>query len=410
MNAPRDPSIMRWIGALAAATAVLLAGGSCGSLVETGELSPATDGGHQPSDAATQRSREAATSDARALARKEAAARDTGSGPSVDASTKPPGPDAGAHADAKTDAHDAPPACTANCATGTACTVSSACASGVCTDGTCAAGATLLAGDVTNGMVLRYTVTKTGAPVLSLAIPSPHANAPIVAASGELFVGDFTDGMLMRFLDPYGTPVPNGSIPGLDDPQALVLVDHQLWAASSGSGSIVQLAFGDAGAASVAQTITSGLSEEIRGIAWNGAARVAYVTLCCGTDEIAMFSVAADDSTTALSVYRDTLLDNPNGIVLSPWNELFVANAGQDTILRYTLDDAGAPTANGAVTGNGLSTPVSIAFTPWGEMYVTDQGTNMLSRFAFDSAHTATPNGTFSPAPSIVGGWLYIAP
>jgi hypothetical protein len=402
--------IVRWIGAIAAASAILVAGASCGSLVETGELSPETDGGHHPGDAETQRRHEAATSEAGVEARKEAAASDTGSGRSADASTRPPDPDASSHVDAHKDAHDAAPACMADCATGTACTVNAACASGVCMDGTCAAGATLFAGDVMNGMVLRYTVTKTGAPVLSLAIASPHANAPIVAPSGELFVGDFTDGTLLRFLDPYGAPVANGSISGLADPQALVFVDHELWVANSGSGGVVQLAFGDAGAVSATKTFTSGLSQSIRGIAWDSAARVAYVPLCCGTNEIAMFSVAADDSTTALPTFVDTRLDNPNGIVLSPWNELFVANAGQNNVLRYTLDGAGNPTANGAVTGNGLSTPVSIAFTPWGEMYVTDQGTNMLSRFTFDSAHAVTPNGTFSPAPHVVGGWLYIAP
>ena len=192
------------------------------------------------------------------------------------------------------------------------------------------------------------------------------------------------DGTLQRFLTPYGTPAANGTIPGLPDPQALVFVDNQLWVAVSGSGTVVQLAFSDAGTATMASKITAAVTKNIRGIAWSPTARVAYVTLCCGTDHILEYTVAADDSVTLLSTITGNGLKNPNGVVVSPWNELFVANAGDNNILRLP---ARCVRERDRERQRQRQQPVDTGeprrFTPWGEMYVTDQGNNLLSRFTF---------------------------
>jgi sugar lactone lactonase YvrE len=412
MATPRPRRTTRWIAVVLALGALELTAVACGSLVATGIVSGDGDGGHLSTDGSTHVDHDASGEAAVVPRDAPAAGKDAGKDGGKDAKTveldgssihKDAGPSA--------DAHDAAPVCTSDCPAGATCASNAVCASGVCNLGECAASVTLFAGDTADGGVLRYTVFQDGGPSLSLDFPSPSANGVVVGPTGELFVGDYADGNLQRFLTPYGTPVSNGVIPQLAGPEALVFVDDQLWVAVSGSGAeVAQLAFSDAGTANVASKITAAITKNIRGIAWSPTVRAAYVTLCCGTNHILEYTVAADDSVTSLGTIMGNGLDNPNGIAISPWNELFVANAGANNILRFTLDAAGNATANGNITGNSLSTPVSLAFTPWGEMYVTDQGSNLLSRFTFDAARAAVPNGTFSPAPHVIGGWLWMAP
>jgi len=308
-----------------------------------------------------------------------------------------------------TDAHDAAIACAPACADGSPCTANADCASSVCTAGVCAASTWMFGGDVADGLFVRYAIAKGQAPVLSLAYPSPSASFPLVGPTGELFVGDYTGGSLQRYLDPYGAPSANGTIGSLSNPQGLIFVDDRLWVTNQGGGNIVVLAFSDAGVSSVAATISSGLSDVIREVAWSPVTRVAYVSLCCGKDKILGFPVAADGSVTGSFTNSDAALNNPNGVIVSPWNELFVANAGANSILRYSLSASGAMSPNGSITGNGLGLPVSLAFAPWGELFVTNQSNNTLSRFTFDASHAASSNETYSPAHTI-GGWLWIPP
>jgi hypothetical protein len=383
------------------ATAVLVVtlATSCGGLAETGVITVGGDAG-QAHDTGTRPSHPDATT------------RDTG-GTKVDAghdATTPKHDAALPKADSGVDAADAAPPCSSQCAVGDPCTTNVMCASDVCTLGACAPGATLFAGDLADGKLLRYTVAQDAGPSLSTEVDAAHANGAIVDPAGNLLVGDFTDGTLLRFRGPYGTIEPIGSLSGVEDPQALTRVDDEVWVANSGKGEIDRVAFGDGGAPMLEGKITDHITDDIRQIAWYAEARVAYVTLCCGTNDVLVLSVAADHTASLVATLTGNGLDNPNGVVVSPWNELFVANSGAGTILRYTLDASGNATPHGIIAGNGLSVPVAMAFTPWGELYVTNQGTNTLSRFTFDETHTVTPNGTFSPAPYVTGGWLWIAP
>lgn len=379
---------------------VALAAG-CGGLAETGVITQGGDAGRPHDGGSPPKTPDATRPDARAT---HVDAGHDATTPRHDA--PPPRIDAGVGADAT----DATPPCTSQCAVGAPCTANAMCASDVCTLGACAPGATLFAGDLADGKLLRYTVTQDAGPVLSTEVDAAHANGMMVDAVGDLLVGDFTDGTLLRFRGPYGTIMPIGSLSGIADPQALTGVDDEVWVANSGKGEIHCVAFADGGTPMLAGKITADITDDIRQVAWYAAARVAYVTLCCGTDDILVLSVNTSHAASLVTTLTGNGLDNPNGVVLSPWNELFVANSGAGTVLRYTLDASGNATPNGFIAGNGLSVPVGMAFTPWGELYVTNQGTNTLSRFTFDETHTVTPNGTFSPAPYVTGGWLWIAP
>jgi hypothetical protein len=86
---------------------------------------------------------------------------------------------------------------------------------------------------------------------------------------------------------------------------------------------------------------------------------------------------------------------HPDGMVLMPWGELFVADLSDNSIERFLVDGQGNATPNGHITGNGLSSPLGIVLAPWGEIFVGNEGTGTLSRFTFDSSHTAVSNGTF---------------
>ena len=243
----------------------------------------------------------------------------------------------------------------------------------------------------------------------SSAAPTPlaSANYSAIGPTGELFVGSYGGGFIQRYLNPLTTLTPNGTIPGVSGPELVIFVDQQLWVANSGAGNIQQFSFNAAGVVANAGVISAGLNGNLRGIAWAPTSRVAYATLCCGTNTVQPYLVAANDTVTALTPFGGNGLSNPNGDVVTPWGELFIANSGANSIVRYSLSATGVATANGTITGNSLSTPVAMAFAPWGEMYVTNQGNNTLSRFTFDANHNATANGAFATAPYAAGALTF---
>jgi hypothetical protein len=147
---------------------------------------------------------------------------------------------------------------------------------------------------------------------------------------------------------------------------------------------------------------------------WNAPSRDLYVSQCCSTYAIQHFRVAANDNATALPAITGNSLADPHGMVIMPWGELVVANAGPypnnggTTLLRFKIDAQGSTTANGTIAGNGILFPIGLALTLWGELFVANNA-GVLSRFTFDSSHAAVPNGTFTtPAPYL--NWIAIVP
>jgi hypothetical protein len=300
-----------------------------------------------------------------------------------------------------------------------------------------AGAATMFLSDGISSAVYRYALRPGVDPVLNdtITVTAPGgtgtqqtATGMAMSPAGELFVADFSTGAIFRVLSPLGTPATNGSavVSGIGNPEEIRFVDDELWvpnvtsACSTTPESIVRVGFDVQGNASLAGTVTAGSIGANRGMLWVAATRDLYIGQCDPVDAIQHYRVAADHSATALTPLTGNGLYNPHGMVLTPWGELIVANAGQAvspgmSLLRFTLDAQGNATPNGTISGNGLDFPIGLAFAPWGELFAVNQGTATLSRFTFDSVHAAVPNGTFViPGPTVAEqgglGWILIVP
>jgi glucose/arabinose dehydrogenase len=271
-----------------------------------------------------------------------------------------------------------------------------------------------VADDIDN-LVYRYNLTPGGAaPVLTGTIADNSAYAPAIRSTGELFVGNYlAAGTINRFLSPLGTPIANGAISnvGLSYPNTMLFVDDELWVPNSTAGcgsdpsTLVRLAFDAQGNASVAGTVTSGMTGADRGIAWDPTTRSLFVSQCTPIDTIQHYQVAADHTVTALAPISGNGLHNPGGMIVTPWGELLVANEGTASssihgasLLRFSLGAQGSVTANGTITGQGLDSPFGLAFAPWGDLFVMSNSNAMLARFAFDASHAATQSGSYQLA------------
>ena len=297
--------------------------------------------------------------------------------------------------------------------------------------------ATMFLSDGISSAVYRYEVRPGADPVLNDTItvtapggPAAQQTATGMAmnADGELFVANYSSGSIFRFLSPLGTPVANGSavVTGIVNPEEIRFVDDELWVpnvtldCSTTPESIVRIAFDAQGAASAAGTVTTGSVGANRGMLWVPATRDLYVSQCASVNAIQHYRVAADRTATALTPITGSELNNPEGMVVTSWSELIVANSGPasnpgTSLLRLTVDAQGNATQNGLISGNGLNFPVGLAFTPWGELFAVNEATGTISRFTFDATHAAVPDGVVDiPGPTVTseGGlaWILIVP
>ena len=302
------------------------------------------------------------------------------------------------------------------------------------TDGGGGAGqtATMFLPDTLNNVVYRFTITPSADPTLTTTIPVTLGNTATVGSSGELFVAAYSAaGTIYRFLSPLSTPVANGTITGvgLNFPENMRFVDDELWVLNSGlstteTQNIVRFAFDAQGNATVAGIVqTTGLIGADRGMLWNQTTRDLYVTQCAPVNTIQHLRVAPDLTVTALTPVTGNGLNNPHGMVITSWGELLVANAGGSTsvngttLLRFSLDAQGNATATGTVTGNSLNGPIGLALAPWGELYVINAADATIARFTFDTSHAAIPNGHFDlgvatqqPTQGLGVAWVTIVP
>ncbi len=285
--------------------------------------------------------------------------------------------------------------------------------------------ATMFLPNSLSNFVYRYAITPTGDPALSGMLALEHAQAVALSPGGELLVGDYSGSdRIYRIGKPLDALTAGDPITGLglNWPQEMRFVDDELWVLNSADHActgepqnITRVAFDGTGKASMAGTVTTGLTGANRGLLWVPATRDLFVTQCTPMDAIQHFRVATDHTVTALPAITGMGLANPHGMVMTAWGELLVANFNTRNILRFTVDAQGAATAAGSIDGNGLSSPVGMALTDWGELFVVNQGDGSVSRFTFAADHTAIPNGNFNThVPSQAGrygiGWIVLAP
>jgi DNA-binding beta-propeller fold protein YncE len=168
---------------------------------------------------------------------------------------------------------------------------------------------------------------------------------------------------------------------------------------------LTRLAFDAQGSASVAGTVTPGMTGADRGIAWDPKTRTLFVSQCGPAYAIQHYHVATDHTVTSLAPITGTGIYNPGGMIVAPWGELLVANEGTaatelhgNSLSRFSLDAQGNVTANGTITGSALDSPFGLAFAPWGDLFVFNNSNATLARFAFDASHAATQTGAFQLA------------
>jgi hypothetical protein len=249
----------------------------------------------------------------------------------------------------------------------------------------------------------RYSISPSSDPALSATIPVQSGHSVALRVTKELFVAGYspTPTTFYRFLSPFGSPVANGTltIEGLSvipqfAAENMVFVDDEIWAASPATSMVVRLSFNSQGTASLVGAVDN--IPSVAGLLWNSSTRVLYVSQRFPDGGVVQpYRVGTDHQVTALANITGNGLNGPDGMVLTSWGELLVADYYSDAISRFSIDAQGGATPNGSISGNGLSNPTSLALAPWGELFVGNQGSGTLSRFTWDASHNATANGTF---------------
>jgi hypothetical protein len=106
----------------------------------------------------------------------------------------------------------------------------------------------------------------------------------------------------------------------------------------------------------------------------------------------------ADGTPTADSPYTQGPLKNPQGIAISPANDVWIASFGTDSVVVYPKGD---PSRSRSITGPGIARPFSIALDASGTAWVT---TNALTAKLPGSISRIAADGTVLP--TITGGGL----
>jgi len=249
-------------------------------------------------------------------------------------------------------------------------------------------------------VVYRYSIASGSDPVLDGTIPVTSGYSVALRSTGELFVSSYASQTISRFLAPFSAPVSNGTLTidgvsvirdfGIED---MVFVDDALWATSPATSMVVFMSFSanHATLAGAQGNLPSGA-----GVVWDSAARIFYVSQRPpngGT--VQPYHIGSDHMPTQLATITGNGLNGPDGMVLTSWGELLVANYYANTVSRFSIDSQGRATANSTITGNGLFNPAGMALAPWGELFVANQGSGTVSRFTFDASHAPVANGTF---------------
>jgi hypothetical protein len=260
-----------------------------------------------------------------------------------------------------------------------------------------------LADDLANTLY-RYSIAPSSDPALNATIPVQSAYSVALRVTGELFVASYSPPALYKLTSPFGSPSVNGplaissvSVLSRFDVRNMAFVDDDLGLTSPGMSDVWFLSFDAQGIPDISWGLAGMLPlPSCAGILWNPDARILFVSQrfpSGGT--VQAYRIASDHSQTRLADLTGNGLNGPDGMVLTSWGELLVADYYTHAISRFSIDAQGNATSNGTMSGNGLSNPTSLALAPWGELFVGNQGSGALSRFTFDASHNATANGTF---------------
>jgi hypothetical protein len=265
-----------------------------------------------------------------------------------------------------------------------------------------------------SGPVARFEVAgPQSSPMLETTITDPSFDLPCCLAfssSGEMFVSNRGDGLsagagsITRILHSDAAPVSNGTIssPSFSGPHWAKFRAGDLFVAQRGGGNVLRFTFDARGSASLGGILSEGLFfDRPRGIAVSPRGEL-FVTQCCGLDMINRYLFDGAGNPVPNGVITANGLNNPHDMAFSRSGELFVANAGGNTVSRFTFDRTGNASPNGLITAAVFHTPLGLDISPWGELFVGNgDPPGGVSRWTFDRSGQARFNGTFS-TPSLV--------
>lgn len=268
---------------------------------------------------------------------------------------------------------------------------------------------TLFVADYTGGNVYRFRVTPAdAAPMSDLSIGIAGSLSPMIMANGELWVSELSNPRIDRYATPLVTPTFIEAITGHGLPAQvakMALVDSEVWLVTAPNTSVTRLGFaGGAITDEGAFTIENG-----RGIVFDAVRRNVWVSQCCNTSTVARYAVGLDGAPSYIDSITTGGLNNPHGMVITPWGELLVANHANANILRYSLDAFGVATFTGAISGSELTQPLDLALTSWNELFVTNLDNGTVARFQFDASRTAIPKPTIRIDGAQSLGYLILA-
>lgn len=170
---------------------------------------------------------------------------------------------------------------------------------------------------------------------------------------------------------------------------------------------------GDVAPIRVIQGANTGfVANDIYGIAVDGDGNI-YVTEAVVNDRISVFAPAANGNVAPIRVIEgaSTGLADPNGIVVDPAGNLYVANAGAGTVTVYAPGASGdvAPIRTIAGAATQITEPYDVDLNTAGELFVSNFPTNSILIFASGAAGNVAPVRDISGPSTALAGPVPIA-
>jgi sugar lactone lactonase YvrE len=269
----------------------------------------------------------------------------------------------------------------------------------------------------------------------SSAIPAGTTATAVPFTAGTVYVADSSKSQILLFPPSPGpgTQPANpivGSATGLSGPEYMSFDGtHQLYVANSVSSSIVVLPVGAQNNIAPVATITSPQMGQLYGVAVDSNLNIYATTVQAGTSQLLIFPAHSSGSVTNETIVTGASLSSPRGLTFDGKGNLWVANAGNGSVVMYTpaqltsgsapIGGSISPAASAVVTTAGMVAPSDVIFDGNGDMYVSDSVANTVFVFPPNPSGATTPLGTVGGsntnlnAPSGIAlgvdGTLYVA-